>query len=169
MKDLFALARPAGIEKPDPVRIADRLDSALFGLASYPGMETVEVVRDYAPDLPEIRADGRRLEHAFQNLMANAVEAMSSGGTLTLRARRSADGGVDLEFADTGTGMPEETVAYALKPFYSTKPHGTGLGLPLVTRVISAHLGTIGIDSQPGAGTTVRIHLPPGTTPGNGA
>jgi signal transduction histidine kinase len=65
--------------------------------------------------------------------------------------------------------MPEEAIEYALKPFYSTKPHGTGLGLPLVTRVVSAHLGTIRIDSQPGTGTTVRIHLPPGATPGNGA
>jgi signal transduction histidine kinase len=169
MKDLFALARPMGIEQPAAVGVGDLLDAALFGLASYPGMEDVEVVRDYAPDLPQIRADGRRLEHAFQNLMANAVEAMAGGGTLTLRARRSADGGVDVEFTDTGTGMPEETVEYALKPFYSTKPYGTGLGLPLVTRVVSAHYGTIGIDSRPGAGTTVRIHLPPGATVGNGA
>ncbi len=169
MKDLFALARPVGIEQPALVRIADVLDSALFGLASYPGMEDVEVIRDYGPDLPEIRADARRLEHAFQNLMANAVEAMSGGGTLTLLARRSADGGVDLEVSDTGTGMPAEAIEYALKPFYSTKPHGTGLGLPLVTRLISAHLGTMGIDSRPGSGTTVRVHLPPGTTAGNGA
>jgi len=169
MKDLFALARPVGIEQPAAVRIPDLLDSALFGLASYPGMETVEVARDYGSDLPEVRGDARRLEHAFQNLMANAVEAMAGGGTLTLVARRSADGGVDVEVSDTGTGMPEEAIEYALRPFYSTKPHGTGLGLPLVTRVVSAHRGTIRIDSQPGTGTTVRIHLPPGTTPGTGA
>jgi signal transduction histidine kinase len=161
MKDLFALARPMGLEQPASVRVSELLDAALFALTGYPGMESIDVIRDYAADLPVIRGDARRLEHAFQNLMANAIEAMAAGGTLTLRARRSADGGVDVDVCDTGAGMPEETVEYALKPFYSTKPHGTGLGLPLVMRVVSSHKGSLRIESKPGSGTTVHVHLLP--------
>lgn len=160
MKDLFALARPVEVAPSAMVKVSDVLDAALFALTGYPGMNSVDVVREYAPDLPAVPGDVRRLEHAFQNLMANAVEAMPGGGRLSLRARRAADGGVDVEVADTGVGMPEEAVEYALKPFYSTKPHGTGLGLPLVARLITAHRGTIRIESSQGAGTVVRVHLP---------
>jgi len=167
MKDLFALARPVGVQ-PVEVNVPALLDSALFSLIGYPGMETVEVIRDYAADVPPITGDARRLEHAFQNLMANAVEAMAAGGRLTLRLRRGAGGGVEVAVSDTGVGMPEDRVEYALKPFYSTKPHGTGLGLPLVVRVISAHGGSIRIESKPGSGTTVHVHLPPGRSVGDG-
>jgi len=167
MKDLFALARPVVVQ-PVEVNVPAVLDAAVFSLIGYPGMDAVEVIRDYAADVPAITGDARRLEHAFQNLMANAVEAMASGGRLTLRMRRAADGGVEVAVTDTGVGMPEERVEYALKPFYSTKPHGTGLGLPLVVRVISAHNGSIRIESKPGSGTTVHVHLPPGRSVGDG-
>lgn len=161
MKDLFALARPMGVEQPELVQIPDLLDTALFGLAGYPGMENVDIARDYAPDVGPILADASRLEHAFQNLIANAIEAMPSGGKLTLRCR-NADGGVEIEVTDTGSGMPDEALQHALKPFYSTKPHGTGLGLPLVIRVVRAHQGEIRMESAPGVGTSVRVKLPAG-------
>jgi signal transduction histidine kinase len=67
---------------------------------------------------------------------------------------------VEVAITDTGHGLEPQEVERALRPFYSTKPLGTGLGLPLVARIISAHGGGLAIESRPGRGTTVRITLP---------
>jgi signal transduction histidine kinase len=91
--------------------------------------------------------------------MRNAARAMGPGGELTLRIGTSGDSGW-LEVEDTGSGIPESEVEKVLLPFYSTKPAGTGLGLPLVARVVAAHGGRIGIESEIGAGTRVRVDLP---------
>jgi signal transduction histidine kinase len=112
--------------------------------------------------------DAARLEQAVLNLCVNAVEAMPEGGTLTLTTR-AADGTVDLDVTDTGVGIPPENLDKILKPFFSTKSFGTGLGLPLVARVVAAHGGRLWAESETGAkggagggphGTTFHVHLP---------
>jgi signal transduction histidine kinase len=108
--------------------------------------------------------DAARLEQAVLNLCVNAVEAMSEGGRLTITTRVT-DGTVDLDVADTGVGIPPENVDKILKPFFSTKSFGTGLGLPLVARVVAAHGGRLWVESETGAGggphgTTFHVHLP---------
>jgi two-component system, NtrC family, sensor kinase len=158
MRDLFTLARPVGLE-PDPVSLRAVMDTGLSQIAGHPAAEGLSVERDYPAEDVVVRGDERRLEQVASNLMLNAAEAMDAGGTLTLRF--GATGRIGwLEVSDTGSGIPESEIEKVLLPFYSTKPTGTGLGLPLVARIVAAHEGRIGIDSEVGTGTTVRVELP---------
>lgn len=158
MGDLFALAKPVEVE-PVPLRITDVCDAALARLAGHSALAGVRVQRAYDPDVPAVSGDAHRLEQAVHNLLLNALEAMPTGGELTLRVRVETDS-VRIEVRDSGVGIPRAEVERILTPFYSTKPQGTGLGLPLVARVVAAHSGRLTIDSDPGRGTTVSILLP---------
>jgi two-component system, NtrC family, nitrogen regulation sensor histidine kinase NtrY len=109
--------------------------------------------------LPDIDADAELLHRAFQNLVLNALDAMPSGGTLTLRTSEF-DGKVRVEIGDTGKGLTPEDSACLFTPYYTTKRQGTGLGLAIVQSVISDHCGAISVSSDEGHGTTVRIDLP---------
>jgi len=160
MQDLFSLAKPLVLEE-GPVELADVLDDALAELVGVEGIEAVEVHRAYAQASLRVRGDGRRLRQAFLNVMANGVEAMTpGGGHLTLATQVLPGASVEVSVTDTGHGLEPEQVEKALKPFYSTKPLGTGLGLPLVARIVAAHGGGMAIESRPRRGTTVRITLP---------
>jgi signal transduction histidine kinase len=158
MRDLFALAKPVGLER-EPVALRDVMDAALAQVAGHPAAEGLTVQREYPDAAVIVWGDPRRLEQAAANLMLNAAEAMGPGGRLTLRIGAGTDTGW-LEVADTGSGIPEAEIEKVLLPFYSTKPAGTGLGLPLVARVVAAHDGRIAIDSEIGTGTRVRVDLP---------
>jgi len=158
MQDLFALAKPVELEA-DRVDLADTVDSALAQLAGLTDTTHRRVERRYGPETPAVAGDRHRLEQAVLNVMLNAMEAMEEGGTLTISIN-GRNGGAVLEFDDTGPGIPAEEIDRIVLPFYSTKPSGTGLGLPLVSRVVSAHRGKLEIESEPGRGTTVRIILP---------
>jgi signal transduction histidine kinase len=158
MRDLFALAKPVGLEL-EPVDVHEVMDRALAQLAGHPAATGIELRREYVGDDVFVRGDARRLEQVVANLMLNAAEAMPGGGTLTLRLGYT-DTHAWIEVADTGVGIPEAEVEKVLLPFYSTKPTGTGLGLPLVARIVAAHDGRIGIESEIGAGTRVRVELP---------
>jgi len=117
----------------------------------------VETILD--DSLPAINGDEGQLWQAVLNLVRNAIEAMPNGGKLTLRTARVRFG-VALTVSDTGKGMTEEEHQQIFKPFFSTKPSGTGLGLPLVQQVVAEHGGTIRCESAPGQGTTFIIELP---------
>jgi PAS domain S-box-containing protein len=100
------------------------------------------------------------LREVFTNLIFNAVDAMPSGGTITIRTRVS-DGHVLIEVSDTGTGMTEAVRLRCLEPFFSTKgEHGTGLGLASVLGIVQRHDGTIDVQSEAGHGSTFSIRLP---------
>lgn len=160
MQDLFSLAKPLVLQEGS-VELAGVLDDALAELAGMQGIEAVEVHRAYAYGAVFVPGDRRRLRQAFLNVMANGVEAMTpGGGHLTLSTQALPRSEVEVAITDTGHGLGPEQVEEALKPFYSTKPLGTGLGLPLVARIVSAHGGGLAIESRPKRGTTVRITLP---------
>jgi PAS domain S-box-containing protein len=117
--------------------------------------------------LPRIRADERKLRQILLNLLSNAVKFTPPGGAITVGARRREDGGVTLAVADTGIGMDEEDIPRAFEPFVQLHAglgrqyEGTGLGLPLCRKLTELHGGRIVMESEPGAGTVVSIHLPP--------
>ena len=140
----------------DSLRGALRLFDARFSEVGKPA-----IVRDLflKEDLPEIDADPELLHRAFQNLVLNALDAMPTGGTLTLRTSNR-DEKVGIEIVDTGIGLSSEESARLFTPYFTTKPQGTGLGLAIVQSVISDHHGTIAINSEEGCGTTIRIELP---------
>jgi signal transduction histidine kinase len=163
LRDLLSLARPVGLNS-QPLDLHAVINGALVRLAGLPGAERVSVQRDFAAQLPTMTGDAARLEQAVLNLCVNAVEAMPDGGRLTITTRAS-DGTVELDVTDTGVGIPPENLDKILKPFFSTKSFGTGLGLPLVARVVAAHGGRFWAESETGAkggnhGTTFHIHLP---------
>ncbi len=113
---------------------------------------------DLAAGLRAIQADPAQLTRALQNLVLNAIDAMPSGGALTIRTAAH-EGGVRLEVTDTGQGLTEEECDRLFTPYYTTKTHGTGLGLAIVQSVISDHGGKIGVRSEPGKGTAFLIDL----------
>ena len=135
--------------------------------------EDVSLVTILADDLPATRADPNQLEQVLMNLVVNARDAMPAGGTLCIRTRVSQPGrgaespseagvGVVLEVSDTGEGIPEEIQDRIFEPFFTTKEdgRGTGLGLSMVYGIVMQSGGRVEVDSAPGAGTSVRLHLP---------
>jgi signal transduction histidine kinase len=158
MQDLFALAKPVEMET-ERLDVPDTVDSALSQLTGLTDMKGRRVERQYDAGTPPVYGDRHRIEQAVLNVMLNAMEAMDGGGLVVVSVRPAGDG-VALEFRDTGPGIPESEIEKVVLPFYSTKPAGTGLGLPLVARVVAAHRGELDIQSESGVGTTVRIVLP---------
>jgi signal transduction histidine kinase len=103
--------------------------------------------------------DRDQMRAAIVNLIRNAKEACSRGGQVILSVRREGQD-VLLRIADSGSGMSPEVRARAFEPYFSTKKHGTGLGLPTVKRIVEGHGGRIELDSEPGRGTQFTIRLP---------
>ncbi|MER3466396.1 MAG: hypothetical protein C4340_04475 [Armatimonadota bacterium] len=141
------------VDLNDLVDRALRLDRPLIERAS------VRVNFKAGRRKPTIQGDPVRLMQALRNLFRNAVEAMPDGGTLTVETAKSAKR-VRISVRDTGTGMTEEQVARLFMPFFTTKAHGTGLGLCNVRKVVEAHNGTILVRSKPGKGAEFQIALP---------
>jgi len=112
-----------------------------------------------ARQLPPAPLDAAQMQQVLVNLIKNAMQAMTKGGTLTLQTGVGADG-VWVSVGDTGGGIPQEQLNRLFEPFYTTKKKGTGLGLMIVQRIVRAHGGRIEVESQPGRGTTFRIWLP---------
>ncbi len=110
--------------------------------------------------IPAVTGHESEIREALTNLMFNAVDASSDGGTITVRTYLE-DGKAIIEVSDTGAGMPEEVRNRCLEPFFSTKgEHGTGLGLPMVYGIVKRHGGTLDIASAPDQGTTIKLGLP---------
>jgi len=125
----------------------------------------IEVVREFADQLPTVQADRQQLRQLFLNLLTNASDAMPEGGKLTVRAdltQLEEMEAVAIEFADTGEGIAAENLEKIWEPFFTTKPEGkgTGLGLAICRRIVEEHGGTIEIESRTGCGTTVRMLFP---------
>ncbi len=109
--------------------------------------------------LPLAPLDLTQMQQVLVNLIKNAMQAMTKGGTLTLQTGEGSDG-VWLSVADTGGGIPQEQINRIFEPFFTTKKKGSGLGLMIVQRIIRAHDGRIELESLVGRGTTFRIWLP---------
>jgi len=112
-----------------------------------------------ARQLPVTPIDPTQIQQVLVNLIKNALQAMTKGGTLTLQTGEGAEG-VWVSVGDTGGGIPQEQINRIFEPFYTTKKKGTGLGLMIVQRIVRAHGGRIELESQFGRGTTFRIWLP---------
>jgi PAS domain S-box-containing protein len=112
-----------------------------------------------ARQLPAAPADETQMQQVLVNLIKNAMQAMTKGGTLTLQTGEGADG-VWVDVADTGGGIPQEQINHIFEPFFTTKKKGTGLGLMIVQRIVRAHGGRIELESHADRGTTFRVWLP---------
>jgi signal transduction histidine kinase len=146
------------------VDIRDEIEKTVELIHYHLRKNNIQVIREFAPEVPGILADRQKLRQLFLNLFTNASDAMPKGGTLTIRVEaQTEEKKVFIEIADTGTGIPPEILPKVMEPFYTTKPEGmgTGLGLAICRRIAQEHRGTIDITSEgiPGQGTKVRITL----------
>ncbi len=110
-------------------------------------------------NLPQVWLDELKMEQVLWNIMLNASQASKSGGRIFLKIANKTRG-LEIRIQDEGTGIPESNRQKIFQPFFSTRPHGTGLGLPISQKIVELHRGKITIDSKEGVGTTVVIYLP---------
>jgi signal transduction histidine kinase len=121
----------------------------------------IEVVREYADDLPKLTVHGSALNQVWTNLLDNAIQALGEAGTITITARLDGDC-VLVDVADSGSGIPADILDRVFDPFFTTKEvgHGTGLGLQTARRiVVDQHGGNLTVDSEPGR-TVFHVWLP---------
>lgn len=157
--DLLRYARPVNLERQH----VSLRDLAERGLALARGKVdlTAELVEPEPVD--KVWADGDLIRQVIENLIDNAIQAMSGGGVLTvtlINTELEGARGVEIQIQDTGEGMDTQVRSRALDPFFTTRPSGTGLGLAIVARIVDAHGGVLRIKSKAGAGTVMHVFLP---------
>lgn len=160
IKKLLVFARQTPPEKTR-VNLNQVVEEALYFLEGRCVEARVELECSLVPDLPEITADPAQLNQVLVNLVVNGLQAMPEGGKLKVQTG-VCDEGVFLAVEDTGVGMSEEVLKQLFVPFFTTKDvgQGTGLGLPVVHGIVTAHGGTIRLKSELGRGTRFEIRLP---------
>ncbi len=119
----------------------------------------VKVEKKLSPNVARINMDPDLMKQAFLNLVLNAIQAMPTGGVLTIESVAE-KGGTVVKVSDTGVGISTENRKRLFTPFFTTKKNGTGLGLAIVYRIIQHHIGKIDVESEPGKGTTFIIRIP---------
>ncbi|MFQ5489783.1 MAG: protoglobin domain-containing protein [Phycisphaerae bacterium] len=158
VKDLLLYARP-----PSPHRQAVQLNKligrVLSVLRTEPDVQHVRVEFNEANGQATAYADKGQLEQLLVNLILNAAQASPEGGSIWVDVVQQ-DSGACLTVRDEGSGMTPEIRKRAMEPFYTTKTRGTGLGLAICRRIAESNGGSMRLNSEPGRGTTVRVHLP---------
>ena len=159
---MFARQSKAEMKQLDVHRL---IDETLSIDANMLKINHITIEKHFADDLPLVYGSEDQLRQVFMNLTFNAAESMSlkEGGTLIITTAFEADdGGLCIQFSDTGTGIPEANIPKLFEPFFSTKKEakGVGLGLSVVYGIIQEHGGTIEVTSRPGQGASFTIRLP---------
>lgn len=160
--NLLNFSRTGNSEEFGDIEVNKLLNDTLQLLEPQLRKSTIEIVKQYADDVPPIHGSGGKLQQVLTNLILNARDAMFNGGTITLRTARNEGGGVLVEVTDTGEGIPAENLNKVFDPFFTTKGvgNGTGLGLAVSYGIIQEHAGTIEVQSVEGEGTTFRMIFP---------
>ncbi len=160
---LLSFARPAPY-RPLVERLPQLVEGLLPSFAELLRERQIELRLALPSELPEARVDPMQLEQAMVEIVSNAIDAMPARGTLTIAGRtvRCADGQqeVVLDITDTGRGIAPEVMSQVCEPFFTTRAEGTGLGLAIAKRYVEQNGGALELESTPGKGTTVSIHLP---------
>src|SRR5262245_48705314 len=156
--DFLRFARMGDLKR-QPVRLAELIDEMVDFFGPQARAANIEIKTFVPTDLPSVALDSQLFKQALLNLMLNAEQAMEKGGQLTFQARPEQNR-IRLDVIDTGIGMTSDDLDKIFKPFYTTRPGGTGLGLPTTRRIIERHGGRIEVQSEPGRGTQFTIWLP---------
>jgi len=170
IRNLLQFARPRATEVSQ-TDIRQLVEKTINLLANHLYKQKIEAISEIENNLPSISADPQQMEQVLVNLCLNAIDAMPEGGKLTVAAKAEppTDGGsstVAITVADTGFGIEERDLPKIFQPFFTAKKkRGLGLGLPICDRIIKNHGGRIKVESQPGQGTTFKVHLPLGGRP----
>ena len=162
LQDMLHFARPVTMSKALN-SVSDIVSECLDLLSDKARSRNILLCFKKPQKLRKILVDFAKMEEVFLNILLNSMEAMPDGGEIGVSVQEvSTDSGkvMEIEFRDTGCGIPEEQLPNIFEPFYSTKTEGSGLGLSNVKRIIDAHNGVIDIQSRVNAGTSFKVRLP---------
>jgi signal transduction histidine kinase len=147
----------------DLKRVPTRLQDLIAELVDFYGPSARQAnidIKCFLPaDLPTVSVDRELIKQGLLNLLLNAVQAMPQGGVITIQALAEPDA-VAIMVIDTGTGMSPEVLARVFEPFFTTRSGGSGLGLPLLRKIVESHGGSVQVESEPGRGTKFTVRLP---------
>jgi signal transduction histidine kinase len=161
--ELLDFARPS-----DPKLEFEDVNTILDGMILLVSTETkkkqVSILRSYASDLPPVQIDREQIKQVFLNILLNAVEATPENGKITVKTRSFMKPGgepyVQIEFTDTGCGIPGKHMEDIFNPFFTTKSTGSGLGLSISNQIVQDHRGYIDVESQLDKGSSFFVNLP---------
>jgi len=164
IKGLLGFARASAAEKA-LTNINDVLHSSMNIVRNKADFFDIKLITNFDPALLRVKADSSQLQQVFLNMIMNAADAMEGKGTLTLTTRNITENDrdfVEVEFRDTGPGIPEENLEKLFEPFFTTKPvgKGTGLGLAVSHGIIQDHDGKIRVKTKINEGSSFFIRLP---------
>jgi signal transduction histidine kinase len=161
--ELLDFARPS-----DPKLELEDINSILDGMILLVSTESkkklIQLVKNYNKELPPINIDKEQIKQVFLNILLNAIEATPENGTVTVKTRHFVKPGgrpyLQIEFTDTGSGIPSEKLEEIFNPFFTTKRTGSGLGLSISHQIVQDHQGYIEVESELGKGASFFINLP---------
>lgn len=158
---LLGLARRMDITI-EPLNLNEAIRETIEFLKSDILAKSAHIELNFAEDLPDIRSDRIQLEQVFLNLIKNAVDAIATGGEITITTSRKDEGSVQVFISDNGEGIPKDKLKHIFEPFFTTKERGKGTGLGLfVAHAILRKLGSrVRVQSEPGKGTTFTLNIP---------
>jgi len=158
LRELTNFSRPASSERMR-VAVRDILDEALNIAKYYKRTKGRVIACDIPPDVPFLHGVRDQFVQVFLNLILNAVDATGKGGRIQIRAE-CMPGLLQVTVSDNGSGIPPEDAARVFQPYFTTKKHGTGLGLFVTRKLVNDHGGTVKFESVAGVGTTFCVQLP---------
>lgn len=158
LKQLSSFSKTPPMELK-PCKVNSLIEESLALIRYDQRVQDITVVRDLWPDMPAITMDGNQLSQVIVNIVLNAADAMPNGGTLTIRSRVE-NNNIVIDFEDTGVGIDKENLNRIFDPFYTTKEHGTGLGLAVSYSIIKKLNGSLTVESDLNKGSRFMITLP---------
>ena len=162
VQGVLDFARETHMQK-EPRRIEQILDQTLEIIIHQQKFFGINLNKEYDDSIPEVVIDSNLMEQVFMNIILNAVDSMKGSGTLTVKTRKAYNW-VEVDFIDSGYGIPEQILDKIFDPFFTTKDstEGTGMGLGLAVSygIVKNHNGDIAVTSKPGSGTTFTVRLP---------
>jgi len=158
VKEMLDFGRPLTLDRTE-ADLNDLVEGTVLVTGPVAEEAGVDIKTELDPSLPPLLLDKTRIEQVITNLITNALQASSKGQKVWLRTR-SAGRYVELEISDRGSGIKQEDVEKVFEPFYSTRKRGTGLGLPIVKRIVDSHGGEVFLRPNPEAGVTFTVRFP---------
>lgn len=159
VSDLLETARPRAPE----YQLADlnaTVDHAVSVARQQVLSKPIRIEFSKASDLPLVEHDPRQLHQVLLNILLNAIQALDGAGRVSVVLSQSGNNAASIAIHDTGPGIPAENLNNIFRPFFTTKGHGTGLGLPLARRIVEDHGGNLEVSSDLGHGSTFTLILP---------
>jgi signal transduction histidine kinase len=163
VNELLDFARPSD-PKWELEDINTILDGMILLVSTATKKKLITIIRNYASNLPLAQIDREQIKQVILNILLNAIDATSENGTITVQTRSFIKPGgepyVQIEFTDTGSGIPDEHLEDIFNPFFTTKATGSGLGLSISNQIVQDHKGYIDVESQLEKGSSFFINLP---------